>query len=88
MRGVALGTLRREARGACEGLPLGRSGGGSRVCVRSSGVLQGLLRETPAKIKEKESKESQFEKKYKEMREIERGLLTCVSWNGGVGGYL
>ena len=79
--GVPLRGAWREARGACEGLPLGHSGGGFRACggacVRSSGVLQGLLRGTPAKIKEKESKESQFEKKYKEMREMERTLLTC-----------
>ena len=64
---MLLGGAWREARGACEGLPLGRSGGGSRACggacVRSSGVLQGLLQGTPAKIEEKESKESQFEKK-------------------------
>ena len=73
---IPLGGAWREARGACEGLPLGYSGGGSRACggacVRSSGVLQGLLQGTSAKRKEKESKESQFEKKYKEMREIER----------------
>ena len=49
------------------GCPWGCSEEGSRACVeacvRSSRVLQDLLRGTPVKIKEKESKESQVEKK-------------------------